>query len=652
MRQEIIILCLLPGDKIFYNKSTDNGNTWIAASKLSSPIGINGFPSIATHNNHVFVTWQQYNGIINEQHKYTIKGIYKHMNSSQWKEMIMYDSDVFFSELTNPLPVIAAADNVDDRYNSDDGLPEVMIVFGKPDGIYYINLFYIGIPNTPVQDNYEQKGSIQNIPFEYSGGEDYGYSNPSIAANDIGEIMVTCHSALGSVYAAISEGDGWTVIDPGVFSVNNIIGYENCSVTSDGMHNFHITWTGYNQSYNTNSILHKMIGTKETAISEFTNDRYASYQPSSFGHIDENGGVSIYWNTENEIKRVINDGDSWDFSTYSNIPSIHTDANFVNALIRDDPESPAYVYTYTEGPLHNISVNISTGLFKGGSGFLNGGFSSGIQTHRTVEFRQKELDVLLSLRIGNLRLVDINGNETQINPEKFYENLTFTNLSSALSTLLSDSIPNNSQLNKVIFDYSYAVKNIHKIKAGMNNPKIKFVLRNRVTGNYYYTSDSLYLPADSSLQVFSGTHEINLNNINLNNSLNILLILNGLKQNYLHQAANVNLINTYLFASDNFNKGNSSGKRGLSQLNFSLHQNYPNPFNPITIISWHSPVGSLQTLRVYDVLGREVATLVDEYKEAGSYSVEFNSTRLPSGVYFYKLSSGNFTQTKKMVLLR
>ena len=85
---------------------------------------------------------------------------------------------------------------------------------------------------------------------------------------------------------------------------------------------------------------------------------------------------------------------------------------------------------------------------------------------------------------------------------------------------------------------------------------------------------------------------------------------------------------------------------------FALEQNYPNPFNPTTKISWQSPVGSWQTLKVYDVLGNDVATLVDEYKTAGIYEVYFNALELPSGIYFYKLQAGSFVQTKKMVLLK
>jgi hypothetical protein len=83
---------------------------------------------------------------------------------------------------------------------------------------------------------------------------------------------------------------------------------------------------------------------------------------------------------------------------------------------------------------------------------------------------------------------------------------------------------------------------------------------------------------------------------------------------------------------------------------FKLFDNYPNPFNPTTKISWQSPVNGQQTLKVYDVLGREVATLVDEYREAGSYEIEFDATNLPSGMYIYRLQSGNYSDVKKMIL--
>ena len=85
---------------------------------------------------------------------------------------------------------------------------------------------------------------------------------------------------------------------------------------------------------------------------------------------------------------------------------------------------------------------------------------------------------------------------------------------------------------------------------------------------------------------------------------------------------------------------------------FALLQNYPNPFNPRTVVSWQLPVVSNVRLVVYDVLGREVAVLVNERKAAGSYSVEFNASGLSSGAYIYRLQAGKYMETRKLMLMR
>jgi len=101
----------------------------------------------------------------------------------------------------------------------------------------------------------------------------------------------------------------------------------------------------------------------------------------------------------------------------------------------------------------------------------------------------------------------------------------------------------------------------------------------------------------------------------------------------------------------------------VNSIDFSLSQNYPNPFNPITTIRFSIPEPQLVALKVYDPLGNEVATLVNEYKPAGSYEIEFNTStikhRPSSGIYFYQLKvypanggAGNFVETKKMILLK
>jgi hypothetical protein len=87
-------------------------------------------------------------------------------------------------------------------------------------------------------------------------------------------------------------------------------------------------------------------------------------------------------------------------------------------------------------------------------------------------------------------------------------------------------------------------------------------------------------------------------------------------------------------------------------VNFLLSQNYPNPFNPSTKISYQLPESGNVTLNIYDVLGNELAALVNDYKPAGNYDVDFNAVGLPSGVYFYRLTAGSFTETKKLILMK
>ena len=85
---------------------------------------------------------------------------------------------------------------------------------------------------------------------------------------------------------------------------------------------------------------------------------------------------------------------------------------------------------------------------------------------------------------------------------------------------------------------------------------------------------------------------------------------------------------------------------------YSLEQNYPNPFNPTTKLIYSITRSCLVTLKVFDVLGTEIETLVNEEKPVGTYKLNWNAADLPSGVYFYRLQAGDFLQTRKMILLK
>ncbi|MCX6169637.1 MAG: T9SS type A sorting domain-containing protein [Ignavibacteriales bacterium] len=85
---------------------------------------------------------------------------------------------------------------------------------------------------------------------------------------------------------------------------------------------------------------------------------------------------------------------------------------------------------------------------------------------------------------------------------------------------------------------------------------------------------------------------------------------------------------------------------------FNLSQNYPNPFNPSTVIKYQVPQGSFVNISVYDILGNKISTLVNQDKAAGTYETRFDASNLPSGIYFYTIQTGSFSQTKKMMLMK
>ena len=113
-------------------------------------------------------------------------------------------------------------------------------------------------------------------------------------------------------------------------------------------------------------------------------------------------------------------------------------------------------------------------------------------------------------------------------------------------------------------------------------------------------------------------------------------------------------VDDYLFVSNSANA--NLGKRAamLDDLptTYALKQNYPNPFNPSTMISYSLPNNTFVTLKVFDVLGNEVATLVNEEKSAGNFEVEFNASGLSSGIYFYRIQTESFVDTKKLIMLK
>jgi hypothetical protein len=109
-------------------------------------------------------------------------------------------------------------------------------------------------------------------------------------------------------------------------------------------------------------------------------------------------------------------------------------------------------------------------------------------------------------------------------------------------------------------------------------------------------------------------------------------------------------VKVYAFSPGNVNSVNENLNQKVSD--FSLSQNYPNPFNPTTTIKYAIQKRTFVELKVYDVIGREVEVLVNEAQESGYYEIEFNASKLSSGIYFYQIKTERYVETKKMLLVK
>jgi hypothetical protein len=115
-------------------------------------------------------------------------------------------------------------------------------------------------------------------------------------------------------------------------------------------------------------------------------------------------------------------------------------------------------------------------------------------------------------------------------------------------------------------------------------------------------------------------------------------------------------IDSTLDSGNNFNLILNRGITGVNNIiipkEFALYQNYPNPFNPLTTIRYDIPLGTNVLIKIYDIIGSEVTTLVNEFKNPGNYEIKYDAGKMASGIYFYKIQAGSFTKTNKLILLK
>ena len=227
-----------------------------------------------------------------------------------------------------------------------------------------------------------------------------------------------------------------------------------------------------------------------------------------------------------------------------------------------------------------------------------------------------------------------------------------------LAAIISESTPSNPRLQH--YDVAPAApKNLSITKSANNHPLLSWLPNTEPDKNYYklYRWDSYgggwqYLAQtsstsyeDATLTYCTAVPPQQCENLRAFQFKVTAVDLGS------HESEPSNIVETRLVGGSP-SKAGADNPGSETVFEYSLEQNYPNPFNPTTHIDYSIKSNGLVTLKVYDMLGTEVASLVNENKEAGNYSIEFNASELPSGIYFYTLISGNFMATKKLILLK
>ncbi len=194
--------------------------------------------------------------------------------------------------------------------------------------------------------------------------------------------------------------------------------------------------------------------------------------------------------------------------------------------------------------------------------------------------------------------------------------------------------------NAPILAYNLAGGNIDTVRnTNINEPD---AICRDVNGNYYITSF-----ADNIVYRFDGDFNFNPEIISTGHSEP-----SGIGFNMSDNIVGVTNYNINRVDLINLSPNNLDFQLNNTSIDFVLFQNYPNPFNPSTTISYHLPERSFVSIKIFDVLGNEVATLVNEEIPDGQYNIEFDASDLTSGIYFYQLNAGSYSAIKKMLLVK
>ncbi|MCU7491293.1 MAG: T9SS type A sorting domain-containing protein [Ignavibacteria bacterium] len=615
--------------KVWYTTSTDGGATW-SAEQLVSGTGTATSPSIASSEevypfNDVFCVWQETSG--------STRNLYiKSLQNPG--EPLLLDSDASTVDLQPSIGVSSDDYGVLVAYKKMySGRYQMHYKYSEDCG----NSFYYGGPvsiSTPIMDN-----------------------NPSIAWNpDLWKFMVSATRSSGSVqvnlYSFDYYGTSWDMV-ANVYSSSQIpLAPVYSQVAVDGAGRTHISWIAYDDYYGNNSAsFHRSYKNGVfSGISTFRDE--AIYEPSivyttvsgheNINNTNPDGGVSIFYSPAELVglyNMVSTNGTSWNGITYIT-PS--APIKYPNSLEKAPAGSVTYVVSKGSAMPYQVAMqtvnNTRSGLsYELKSSSENVTASQGMENVKT--FRRIEIIDTTNKTPGRLvvQMGNFKGSSLSFyNPDSLNKKGTplFSFMRTEGFTFDKDaSFSTNLRVKKTGWNGDLKLR-LELVEEG--SEKILQKVYEGSLGKMDSTSEEKTLKVANRLGKLKAYLRVSVDGIG--------------KENLI-----VNNMDVYLL-----NSGKGKAEKPEKELvesetapvEYALSQNYPNPFNPSTVINYEIPKTSRVTLKIFDMLGKEVTTLVNEYKEQGRYSVEFNASNLPSGTYIYELRANDFVKSGKMMLLK
>lgn len=608
-------------NKIWFTTSTDNGSTWSNEQQISGS-GTASTPSIASDDwADVYIVWQE---VVGSAKNLYIKSLYGGTT-------VLLDSDASSVDLQ---PVVAV---------SSDG-DKILVVYKKMySGRYQVHYKY--------STDYGSTFSGSRIPP--TGGPPLVYDYPSVAWDPQGgKFMLSANSTSGSlsVDLYILVGTRWADTANVYYSGSLPPSTPYSQIAVDGYGRTHVTWIAYDDYYtggefpSSAAMERNYYNGSLSAISIFRVQDVPIIYTSVSGHNDANGGASLFFcgNPTDYLRDIYStDGSSWNGTI--NISPSGNRINYPISLEKAPPSSVTYTVVKGSSSPYNVISQTKDNSQPGyGYGTLKVASDANAQTatlYRRIELIDTTTGGLLTVQFGN-----ISGNSSpfkNVNPGAIPAKAISDFMKTSPFTLPKDAL----------MESEFGVRS----KGWKRNANVSLELVDTVSGKTVQQIGSYNFAASDTGSFFQEkTNQI------VNKLQNIKGILRVKIDSVDYENLVVNYMNVFVFGGSGAIKKQEKNivQIGETPTEFQLTQNYPNPFNPTTQINYQLPANGYVTLKVYDVLGREIATLVDEEKSSGFYSVQWDAHNVSSGIYFYRIIAGNsngqssFTETKRMVVMK